>query len=191
MLTFAHLDTPLTASGVRLRAAAERDIPEILIAHQDDPELHAALGLERPPSGAELGRQVEREAADRSAGVAAWLTILDTDSDRCRGQVSVHDVDRDHLRAQLTVWIVPEHRGAGLGAAALAAAGGWLLTVCGLQRVELLVDPALERLTRAALRAGFHAEGTMRGYRRDPAGEGRRDTAVLSLIAADVAQGES
>jgi RimJ/RimL family protein N-acetyltransferase len=184
MPLFPDLDPPLTGPGVRVRLAAERDIPEILIAHQDDPGLSLALGLERPPSGAELGRRVEAEAADRAAGIGAWLTITAESSDECCGQVDVHDVDSDHQRAELGIWIAPGRRGAGLGRAALALAGRWLLEECGIIRVELLTEPDNQALARAAEAAGFAAEGVLRGYLRRRGG--RVDVRVLSLVAADL-----
>src|SRR6516164_7166506 len=55
MSPFPRLADPLTDGQVVLRDYAERDIPEILIAYQDDPRLHQRLGQNRPPSGAELG----------------------------------------------------------------------------------------------------------------------------------------
>ena len=67
MPAFPELTEPLHGERVALRYAAERDIPEILIAHQDDPELHVRLGLVRPPSGAELGRRIEG-GAERPGG---------------------------------------------------------------------------------------------------------------------------
>ena len=45
---------------IELRPIAEWDIPEVLIAHQDDRELHRRLGLSKPPTGAQLGSEVER-----------------------------------------------------------------------------------------------------------------------------------
>jgi RimJ/RimL family protein N-acetyltransferase len=191
MPSFPDLGPPLINRAARLRPAAERDIPEILIAHQDDPRLYEFLSLERPPSGAELGRRVEREAGERAAGVGAWLTILDRAprpaADLCRGQVEVSDVDWDHLRAGLSIWVAPADRGRGLAAGALALAGRWLLEVCGMMRVELFAEPDNQALARAAASAGFVAEGVLRGYRR---ARGRRvDAAVLSLIGADLVGG--
>ncbi|MGI8715758.1 MAG: GNAT family N-acetyltransferase [Solirubrobacteraceae bacterium] len=198
MLSFPDIDAALSGPGARLRLAAERDIPEILIAHQDDSRLHAVLGLERPPSSAELGRRIEREAADRAAGVGVWLTILPpgpSESDECCGQVYVHDVDPDHLRAELGIWVVAARRGAGLGTAALNLAGRWLLMVCGLMRVELLSEPDNDALTRAATAAGFSVEGVLRAYVRAGRGAGRAagrgarnraDVRVVSLIPADL-----
>ncbi len=193
MPSFPDLGPPLTSPAAQLRLVAERDIPEILIAHQDDPRLYASLALDRPPSGAELGRRVEREADVRGAGAGAWLTILDgthrSGSDLCRGQVEVSDVDWDHLRAGLSIWVAPAYRGRGLGAGALALAGRWLLEVCGMMRVELFAEPENLALGRAAASAGFVAEGVLRGYLR---ARGRRaDAAVLSLIRADLDGGRA
>jgi ribosomal-protein-alanine N-acetyltransferase len=193
MPSFPDLGPPLTSPAAQLRAVAERDIPEILIAHQDDPRLYQSLSLDRPPSGAELGRRVEREAGERAAGAGAWLTIIDgvraAGSDLCRGQVQVSDVDWDHLRAGLSIWVAPADRGRGLGAGALALAGRWLLEVCGMMRVELFADPDNRALAHAAADAGFAAEGVLRGYRRV---RGRRaDAAVLSLIRADLYGGSA
>ena len=185
MPAFPDLPVPLADDRVALRFAAERDIPEILIAHQDDPTLHRRLGLDRPPSGAELGRRAEQSAGERAAGVEAWLTILAADgSDECRGQVDVRDVDWDHRRAELQIWIAPRDRGRGLAGAALALAGGWLLRDCGLARVALLVDPANATMLGAGVAAGFTHEGVLRGYLRER--RGRVDVAVLSLVAADL-----
>jgi RimJ/RimL family protein N-acetyltransferase len=188
MPSFPDLVPPLRGCSARLRPVAERDIPEILVAHQDDPRLSVSLGLERPPSGAELGRRVEGEAGERAAGAGAWLTILHgpdgSGSDVCRGQLEVQDVDWDHLRAGLSIWVAPGERGHGLGAGALALAGRWLLEVCGMMRVELHAAADNQALARAAAGAGFAAEGVLHGYRRE---RGRRvDTAVLSLIPADL-----
>ena len=108
--------------AVALRLGAERDIPEILIAHQDDPQLHARLGLERPPSGAELGRRAER-AADRARGrdAACADDPRAGGSDVCRGQIDVH-------RRRLGP---PAGRARDLGRAAGRAAAGWPPRRCG------------------------------------------------------------
>ena len=181
------LDLPLTDGTVALRPAAERDIPEILIAHQDDRELARALGLGRPPSGAELGRRCELADAERAAGVAVWLTVVRADSrapDECRGQIEVDAVDWDNRSARLRVWVVPADRGHGLATAALALASRWLLTDGGLARVQLLSDPANAPLRAAAGAAGFREEGVLRGYALDE--RGRRDVVVLARIADDL-----
>jgi len=184
MPTFPDPTDVLTTTTVALRLAAERDIPEVLIAHQDDPELYRRLGLSRPPSGAELGRRVDGGPSDRATGAAVWLTIVQAGRDECIGQIDVHDVDWDHGRAELGIWIAPAHRGRGVAAEALGLVGRWLLERCGLARVQMLTEPDNPAMVAAARRAGFAEEGVLRGYLRE---RGQRvDVTMLSLVAADL-----
>jgi RimJ/RimL family protein N-acetyltransferase len=184
MPSFPKLTHPLSDGSVAVRFAAERDIPEVLIAYQDDPELHLTLGRDRPPSGAELGRHAERAEADRVAGRFMTLTIVDPQDDTCRGQLTVDHLDWDHARADLGVWVAPQRRGQGLARAALALVARWLLEESALQRVQILTAPGNERMVRAARGAGFTFEGVLRGYTRHRGG--RMDAAVLSLVRRDL-----
>ncbi|MDQ6745320.1 MAG: GNAT family N-acetyltransferase [Actinomycetota bacterium] len=129
------LEVLLSDGVVTLRMASERDIPEILIAYQDDPQLHSALGRERPPSGAQLGRASERAGADRASGRGVTLTILESGSDTCRGQLRAEPVDWERGRTELEIWLVPHVRGRGYGPRALRLAADWLLGACGLEAV--------------------------------------------------------
>ncbi len=184
MPSFPDLVTPLRSERVTLRFASERDIPEILIAHQDDPKLSARLGLERAPSGAELGRRNEGEADERAAGAAVRFTILEPDSGTCRGQLDVHRVDWDHLRAEAGIWVAPGFRRRGLAAGALRLAAPWLFGVCGLARLELLTEPENAEMIATAQAAGLVQEGVLRAYVHE---RGRRlDLSVFSLLPADL-----
>jgi RimJ/RimL family protein N-acetyltransferase len=169
---------------VSLRHGAERDIPEILIAYQDDPELHVRLGMERPPSGAGLGRREELAAGYMERGEAVTLTILEAGDDVCRGQIDVHAVDWENRRAELGIWVAPQLRGRGLARRSLALAAPWLLRDCGLERVAILTEHDNERLIRAARAAGFRDEGILRGHTLER--ERRIDNAALSLVRADL-----
>ena len=176
------LDRPLQNDAVAIRDAAERDIPEILIAYQDDPEMHVWFGADRPPSGAELGRQMEREPELRASGAAATWAILEPGSDVCRGQVNVHHIDWEHARGELGIWLAPQVRGRGLSRHALRLISGWLFAN-GLLRVHLLTDPENRAMIRSAVAAGFVHEGVLRSYQRERGA--RVDVAVLSLLPTD------
>lgn len=184
MHSFPDLDTPLTAERVALRFETERDIPEILIAHQDDARLHARLGLRRPPSGAELGRRNEHAAAERAAGRAATFTILAPPDDVCRGQLDVHRVDWDDLRAEAAIWVAPGFRRRGLASGALRLAAGWLFQTCGLRRLELLTETDNLAMLTAATTAGLIEEGVLRGYTKER--DRRVDVTMLSLLPDDL-----
>ena len=63
MNSFPHLADPLTDGGVILRDYVERDIPEILIAYQDDAQLHVHLMIdnaERPNEAPAMGERRAR-----------------------------------------------------------------------------------------------------------------------------------
>lgn len=181
-----ELSDPLSDGQVSIRAAAERDIPEILIAYQEDPLLAAALGLGGPPSGAQLGRAMEEAPARRAAGAGVTLTILEAGSDDCRGQIQAERFDWEHAHADLWIWVTPHARGRGLGRHALVLAARWLIDACALVRVQLMTPPDNEPAIRAAVAAGFAHEGVLRAHAR--ARRGRVDMSVLSLIAPDSAR---
>jgi RimJ/RimL family protein N-acetyltransferase len=184
MHSFEELEQPLRSDNVELRFESERDIPEILIAHQDDPALYVRLGLQRPPSAAELGRRNEREPAERAQGIGVRFTILERGSDTCRGQLDIHRVDWDDLRAEAGIWVAPAFRGRGLAPAALRLAGRWLFEACGMARLELLTEPENAAMISAAQTAGFVHEGVLRAYVNE---RGRRlDLAILSLLPVDL-----
>jgi RimJ/RimL family protein N-acetyltransferase len=184
MPSFPRLPAPLSGDGVRLRLAAERDIPEILIAHQDDPQLFVQLRMQRPPSGAELGRRSEQVETERALGARLWLTILAPGSDECRGQIDVHEAEHHYGRADLSVWVAPAYRHRGLGSAALALAGRWLIEEAELARVQLFIEPGNEPMLAAAAKAGFAREGVLRGYWSERGG--RRDAEAWSMVTRDL-----
>jgi RimJ/RimL family protein N-acetyltransferase len=122
---------------VELRAIAEWDIPEVLIAHQDDPELHRRLGLPRPPSGAQLGSEVDDEAGRRQSGDGVKLTIVEPGGNDCRGRVEVSAIDWERGSAELRVWVAPQLRGRGYEQRAAELAGDWLQSSVGLSELTV------------------------------------------------------
>jgi RimJ/RimL family protein N-acetyltransferase len=181
---FPDLRGPLGDGSVMLRPAAERDIPEILIAYQDDPHLHERLGLERPPSGAELGRHAEQAAIERATGAHLTLTILEPGSDVCRGQINASNVEWRHTRADIGMWLAPQVRGRGLASRALRLTSSWLLGNTGLERLQIVTEPDNEPMLATARAAGYVYEGVLRGYTRERGA--RLDCAILSLLPSDL-----
>jgi RimJ/RimL family protein N-acetyltransferase len=181
------LTAPLGDGHVELRLAAERDIPEVLIAFQDDPEMHLRLGLDRPPSGPQLGSQSEEAQARREGGRGVELTVLEPGSDVCRGRVNVHRIDWIHRRAEIGMWLAPQVRGRGWAPRALRLAARWLLSDCGIDRVEVQTDPTNEPMVRAAAEAGFVREGVLRSYLLERGA--RLDVVMFSLLGSDVQPG--
>jgi RimJ/RimL family protein N-acetyltransferase len=124
---------------VELREISEWDIPEVLIAHQDDRDLYERLGLERPPTGAQLGSEVDRAQAERLAGNAVKLTIVAPGENDCRGRVEVDSFDWEQGTAAMRVWVAPQLRGRGYEQSAAELASEWLRAGVGLQHVAVTV----------------------------------------------------
>lgn len=158
MPAIPELPERLSDGQVELRTSTEWDIPDILIAHQDDRDLYRRLALPRPPSGAELGSAAEREPAERAAGTAVKLTIVQPGSDDCRGRVEAREIDWEQGSAVLSVWIAPRLRGQGLARRALALAAGWLFESVGLRLLTLVVEPDDDAMLQAAEAAGFERQ---------------------------------
>jgi RimJ/RimL family protein N-acetyltransferase len=184
MPSIPELREALSDGEVALRPSAERDIPEVLIAYQDDPHMHERLGGDPPPSAAELGRRSERAEADRIAGTGITLAIVLPGRDDCVGEVRIHHLDWTNARAELGLWLAPQVRGRGLAPRALRLAARWLFDELGMQRIQLLTEPDNQAMIAAARSAGFQHEGVLRGYARE---RGRRvDVAVFSLLPTDL-----
>jgi RimJ/RimL family protein N-acetyltransferase len=175
---------PLTDGRVALRPTAERDIPEILLAYQDDRHLHERLGQLRPPSGADLGRAAEEAPSELAAGLRLRLTILEPGTDVCIGQVAIGQLDWHNLTGELVVWIAPGHRRRGYAAGAIGLGAGWAFERCGIARLALVIEPGNEAMRRAATRAGARCEGVMRSYRQ--LRRQRVDVEMWSLLPGDL-----
>ena len=135
MPSFPFPDTPLADGVVALRLSAERDIPEVLIAYQDDPDLARSLGEAGPPSGAVLGLRAERAVDLLEAGQAIVFAILEGGGDVCSGEVRVSDVDWQDGRARLTLWVAPAFRARGYARRSARLARSWLSQSCGLEAI--------------------------------------------------------
>ena len=186
MPSFPDLPEPISDGSVTLRLGAERDIPEILIAYQDDRHMHERLGLERPPSGAELGRDAERAAIERTAGIHVAMTVLETGVRRVpRDGYITTEVEWRHDRAELGMWLAPQVRGRGLGWGRYELMSSWLLHNTSLERLQLVTEPDNEPMLSTARAAGYVHEGVLRGYTLE---RGRRvDCAILSLLRGECA----
>ncbi len=124
---------------VELREIAEWDIPEVLIAHQDDRDLHARMGLAKPPTGAELGSEVERAERERRSGNWVKLAIVEPGANDCLGRVEIDQVDWDQGSARLRVWAAPQVRGRDYERHAAELASAWLRNAAGLEQLSVTI----------------------------------------------------
>ncbi|GGM48853.1 GNAT family N-acetyltransferase [Microbacterium saperdae] len=108
------------------------------------------------------------------------FAIADAHSDVAMGQIGLWLRDADRGRVSIGYWVGSRHRRHGIASAALAAISDWGLTLPGVHRVELYVEPANEGSWRVAERCGFLREGLLRGWQE--IGSRRRDMYMYSRL---------
>jgi ribosomal-protein-alanine N-acetyltransferase len=83
--------------------------------------------------------------------------------------------------------VAGQFRGRGHVTAALTAISRRGLSLDGIHRIELYVEPWNEGSWRAAERAGYHREGLLRSWQE--VGAERRDMYMYSLVPGDLTAG--
>ncbi|WP_350204889.1 GNAT family protein [Streptomyces sp. 2P-4] len=97
----------------------------------------------------------------RTEEAAVWA-IAPPRGERPVGLVGLGDVDLAGGSAEFVYWLLPEGRGHGVMAAAVARVSRWALDELGLHRLRITHSVRNEASCRVALQAGFPLEGTMR-----------------------------
>jgi RimJ/RimL family protein N-acetyltransferase len=173
---------PLTDGEVLLRAWEPGDAPAVTAACQD-PEIPRWTVVPHHYTQRHAREFIRGTASDLVNGRELALAIVDRD-DRLLGALGISNFDWADLKAEIGYWMAPEARRRGIGARATRMLAVWALTSLGLERLELLANPANEASGRLAERAGFTREGTLRRYRRRHGV--REDLVMFSLLAEDV-----
>lgn len=173
---------PLTDGEIRLRPWERRDVPAVTTACQD-PEIPRWTVVPTNYTERHAREFINGTAADIATGRELALAIVDAD-DRVLGALGISNFDWANLKAEIGYWMVREERRRGIGSRAARLLAEWAIRTLGLERVELLANPANEASQRLAERAGFTREGTLRLYRRRHGA--REDLVMFSLLAEDL-----
>jgi RimJ/RimL family protein N-acetyltransferase len=161
---------------VLLREWQERDVPALTAAAQDQ-ELSRFTRFPSPYS--------QRDARDFIGGrvvAETGLAIVAVADARLLGGIGLRDVGEG--RAQLGYWVAAAERGRGVATRAVRLLCHWALAELGVQRLQLLTDPANLPSQRVALRAGFRREALLRSYL--DFGDRRRDGVMFSLLPGEL-----
>ncbi|MFF4492220.1 GNAT family N-acetyltransferase [Streptomyces sp. NPDC001544] len=112
------------------------------------------------------------QAADAANGGCAPFRVTDAATGTTLGHVGVNAIDQVFRLARVGYWVLPEARGQGVAARALALATRWAFDELGLHRLELGHALGHDASCRIAEKCGFPYEGTLRGAMFEA---GRRD----------------
>jgi [ribosomal protein S5]-alanine N-acetyltransferase len=128
-----------------------------------------------------LRRQTERLAT----GAGYSFAITDATTGDAVGQIGLWLKDLNDGRASTGYWVAAQFRRRGYVTAALTAISHWGLSLDGIHRIGLYVEPWNEGSWRVAERVGYRREGLLRSWQR--VGAQRRDMYSYSLLREDLA----
>lgn len=120
----------------------------------------------------------------RDSGDGIQFAVTDAYTKRLMGQVGLKKTDWRALVSEVGYWVLPWARGDGIAAEATRALALWLLADQQFQRLELRASTENTASRKVALKAGFHAEGTLRnaGFVHG----GRVDLVLFSMVPGDL-----
>jgi RimJ/RimL family protein N-acetyltransferase len=176
-------DPPLGDEELVLRAWSVADVPAMTAACQDA-EVPRWTVVPSPYEERHAREFIAGSARDREAGRELSLAIVDREG-RLLGSIGLMHVDWEDRKAEVGYWVAREARGRSVASRATSLLSRWAVETLGLERLELLANPANRSSQRVAAKAGYTREGLLRAYRRRR-GE-REDLVMYSLLARELA----
>lgn len=170
----------LKLSPVVLRQFRETDAPVVREA-SSDPLIPLITTVPTTPTDSELLAYLDRQHSRLPEETGYSFAIADGETDAAVGQIGLWLRDLTFGRVSVGYWVTPSARRRGFATAAIACATDWALSLPGVTRVELYVEPWNEGSWRAAEAAGFLREGLMRSWQF--VGATRRDMYMYSRVA--------
>jgi [ribosomal protein S5]-alanine N-acetyltransferase len=173
----------LTQSPVILRAFTDADA-DLVRSVADDPYIPLITTV--PTSGTlpDALAFIERQHDRLASGAGYSFAIADEATGEPVGAIGLWLRDLAAGRASTGYWVASAHRRRGFMVAALDAVSRWGLSLTGVHRIEMQVEPWNEGSWRAAERVGYVREGLMRSWRQ--IGTERRDMYLYSVLPTDL-----
>lgn len=169
----------LLGDRVRLRAFCPADLPVVREAAVD-PVIPLITSVPAHGDDDACLAYIARQADRLATGAGYAFAIAERASDRAVGHAYVGLRDLDLGRAAVGYWVATSQRGRGYAGDALRTVADWALTVPGVARLELYVEPWNVASARTAAGAGFLREGVLRSWQA--VGDERRDMEMYALV---------
>jgi RimJ/RimL family protein N-acetyltransferase len=176
----------LRAGRAGLRAREEADVA-VLHAELYDDIATRTRADSRPWRPIPAGSPASPYAVGEPRDDLACFSVVDLDSGELAGEALLWAIDLHNRTAHLGLSLRPAFRGRGLGNDVTAALCDYGFAVRGLHRLQVDTLASNTAMIRAASRAGFVHEGTLRGSAW-VSGQ-FADEVILGMLATDWATG--
>jgi ribosomal-protein-alanine N-acetyltransferase len=172
----------LGAEGCVLRPFRHDDLRLVLEASRD-PSIPQITSVPTEATTQQARDWITLQHTRVTDGIGYPFVIAAADNDEPLGPIGIWHHDVGPGRARIGYWVVAHHRRQRVAGRALAALASWGLTLPGIVRLELYVEPWNEGSWRAAESAGFRREGLLRSW--ELVGSERRDMFMYSRLSTD------
>ena len=172
----------LVSPPVALRPFREQDI-SLVQSVAGDPLIPLITTVPASDDADDAHRYIARQHQRLADGSGYSFAIADAATGEAVGQIGVWLRDLSLGRVSTGYWVASQFRRRGYVAAALVTVSEWGLSLPGVSRIELYVEPWNEGSWRAAERAGYRREGLLRSWQH--VGRERRDMYMYSLLPQD------
>jgi [ribosomal protein S5]-alanine N-acetyltransferase len=176
----------ITLPPVTLRAFRDEDVG-LVQSVAGDPLIPLITTVPASGNASDARAYIERQHDRLASGAGYSFAVTDADTGEAVGQAGLWLRNLDDGRASTGYWIAARFRNRHYATAALEAISRWGLSLDGIHRVELYVEPWNEGSWRAAERVGYTREGLLRSWQQ--VGAERRDMYMYSLLPEDLATG--
>lgn len=106
--------------------------------------------------------QMDWYANLEKTGTGKWFAVCSPDGGIFYGAGGYNDVDKNHRRAEIGFWLLPEYWGKGYMGEAMSAIFEYGFDKLNLHRIEGFVDHENKKCKSAVAKVGFVYEGTMK-----------------------------
>jgi [ribosomal protein S5]-alanine N-acetyltransferase len=156
MTPFPTLSTP----RLQLRQFRPEDV-ELVYQGLSHPEVIRFYGVSfQTLEETEEQMQWFRELEEGGTGV--WWAIWSAEGTDFYGGIGYNNLSREHRKAELGFWLLPEHWRKGIVSEAMPPVLRYGFEQLGLHRIEAQVESENEGSKRSLLKAGFRHEGCLR-----------------------------
>ena len=172
----------LRGATIGLRARHETDVP-VLQSDLYDDVVTRSQADSRPWRPIAPGSSASPYAVSGPSDEAACFSVVQLADGELAGEALLWGIDLHNRTAHIGVSLRPAFRGRGLGSDVVRVLCHYGLVVRGLQRLQIETLAGNAAMIKAATRAGFVAEGTLRSAAW--VNGGFADEVILGLLASE------
>lgn len=154
------MNLPLPDSRGQLRLLRLPDDEDLIVAGMTDPERMQYCGVWYPDAGS-AQQQFDWYRQNRQEGKGEFW-VIENAAGQSAGVLGVYDIQPEHRKAEVGIWLLRDFEGQGMGTAAVRVISGYSFQSLNLHRLEAKVELENGGSRTLFRKAGWKVEGIQR-----------------------------